>query len=88
MLTVVGGRVVYGAGEFAGLAPPPLPVLPEWSPVKVFGGYHQPRPEATEPVHAHARADWLHELLHRLVRGNRRNSDEPLWGLGCECFAF
>ena len=43
VLTVVGGKVVYGAGEFAGLAPPPLPVMPDWSPVKAYGGYHQVR---------------------------------------------
>jgi hypothetical protein len=39
-LTVVGGKVVYGAGDFAHLddtAPPPA--MPEWSPVRRFGGY-------------------------------------------------
>ncbi len=39
-LTVVGGKVVYGAGDFAGSdqgAPPPA--MPEWSPVRAFGGY-------------------------------------------------
>lgn len=39
-LTVVGGRVVYGAGEFKALdssAPPPA--MPDWSPVRSFGGY-------------------------------------------------
>ena len=39
-LTVVGGKVVYGAGEFAQLdegAPPPA--MPDWSPVRRFGGY-------------------------------------------------
>src|SRR5207244_6980932 len=41
VLTVVGGKVVYGAKEFERLAPPPLPVSPDWSPVKVYGGYHQ-----------------------------------------------
>jgi hypothetical protein len=90
VLTIVGGKVVYGAGEFAGLSPPPPPVLPEWSPVKAYGGYHQPRPEAAGATHAHscARSGWLHGLLHRLAGANRRRSDEPLWGLGCECFAF
>ncbi|HJZ59923.1 MAG TPA: amidohydrolase, partial [Gemmataceae bacterium] len=39
ILTVVGGNVVYAGGEFAGLAPPPLPVLPDWSPVAAYGGY-------------------------------------------------
>src|SRR2546423_12673455 len=49
VLTLVGGKVVYGAGEFAGLAPAPLPVLPEGSPVATYGGYHQPPPPAGGP---------------------------------------
>ena len=40
VLTIVGGKVVYGSAEFAHLAPPPLPVSPDWSPVKAYGGYH------------------------------------------------
>jgi predicted amidohydrolase YtcJ len=39
-LTIVGGKVVYGAGDFASLdegAPPPA--MPDWSPVRNFGGY-------------------------------------------------
>jgi hypothetical protein len=39
-LTMVGGKVVYGAGDFAALddgAPPPA--MPDWSPVRTFGGY-------------------------------------------------
>ncbi|MDR0577024.1 MAG: amidohydrolase [Candidatus Accumulibacter sp.] len=39
-LTVVGGRVVYGAGDFAALdGDPPPPAMPEWSPVRAFKGY-------------------------------------------------
>ena len=40
VLTIVGGKVVYGVGDFAKLdenAPPPA--MPEWSPVRTFGGY-------------------------------------------------
>jgi len=39
-LTVVGGKIVYGAAEFAHLdeATPP-PAMPDWSPVRRFGGY-------------------------------------------------
>jgi predicted amidohydrolase YtcJ len=40
LLTVVGGRVVYGAGQFAafdGAGPPPA--MPDWSPARRFGGY-------------------------------------------------
>jgi Amidohydrolase family len=39
-LTLVGGRIVYGAGDFKsldGAAPPPA--MPGWSPVRNFGGY-------------------------------------------------
>ncbi|WP_296738689.1 amidohydrolase [Mesorhizobium sp.] len=37
-LTMVGGKVVYGAGTFARLdeAPPP-PAMPDWSPARNFG---------------------------------------------------
>ena len=39
-LTVVGGKVVYGAGDFAALDEAPLPpAMPDWSPVRSFGGY-------------------------------------------------
>jgi predicted amidohydrolase YtcJ len=89
VLTLVGGTVVYGAGAFANLAPPPLPVLPDWSPVKVYGGYHQARQPDARVTQAHARAHGTHGLLHRSLGRIRRDRPEPLWGgLGCECFAF
>src|SRR5882724_1124403 len=43
VLTVVGGKVVYASGEFSKLAPPPLPVSLDWSPIKHYGGYQQPQ---------------------------------------------
>jgi predicted amidohydrolase YtcJ len=39
-LTLVGGKIVYGTGDFAPLdkvGPPPA--MPDWSPVRTFGGY-------------------------------------------------
>jgi predicted amidohydrolase YtcJ len=39
-LTVVGGRIVYAAGDLKAhddAAPPPA--MPDWSPVRTFGGY-------------------------------------------------
>jgi predicted amidohydrolase YtcJ len=39
-LTIVGGRIAYAAGAFAALddgGPPPA--MPDWSPVRAFGGY-------------------------------------------------
>jgi predicted amidohydrolase YtcJ len=39
-LTIVGGKVVYGAGDFSGIDGPALPpAMPDWSPVRTFGGY-------------------------------------------------
>lgn len=40
-LTIVDGKIVYGDSDFASIAPAPLPVIPAWSPVKLFGGYQQ-----------------------------------------------
>ncbi|MEW6024567.1 MAG: amidohydrolase [Pseudomonadota bacterium] len=39
LLTVVNGKVVYGAGEYAPLAPGLPAVSPAWSPVATYGGY-------------------------------------------------
>jgi hypothetical protein len=41
VLTIVGGKVVYAAGPYARLDPPPLPALPDWLPVRHYGGYHK-----------------------------------------------
>lgn len=38
-LTMVGGKVVYAAGDFVKLDEPPPPAMPDWSPVRRFGGY-------------------------------------------------
>ncbi|NEQ68759.1 MAG: amidohydrolase [Symploca sp. SIO2D2] len=40
VLTIVDGQPVYGAAEFSNFSPPPLPISPDWSPVKYYGGYH------------------------------------------------
>ena len=46
VLTIVGGKVVYAAAPFGRLAPPQLPVAPDWSPVKSYGG-HWPAAQLT-----------------------------------------
>lgn len=43
VLTVMDGRVVYGAQDYQSLAPALPEILPAWSPIKHFGGYHQAR---------------------------------------------
>ena len=88
VLTVVGGKVVYATAEFSKLAPPALPVSPEWSPVKQYGGYARASGQAIGashsansthlPFHAKGQKSW-----HLPVLG-----EFGLWELGCDCFAF
>jgi len=40
VLTVVDGRVVFGAGKYSDLAPKLSKTLPEWSAFNHFGGYY------------------------------------------------
>lgn len=51
VLTVVGGKIVYGAGDYASLAPSLPAVSPNWSPVANYCGYNNSMP--TPPVHEH-----------------------------------
>ncbi len=88
VLTVVGGKVVCATAEFSKLAPPALPVSPDWSPVKQYGGYAKPSDQALGashsavcthlPTHSQQEKSW-----HLPVLG-----DFGLWELGCDCFAF
>ncbi len=91
VLTLVGGKVVYGAGEFARLAPPPLPVMPEWSPVAAYGGYAQPGAHKASGGHVHAHASSTLSAVHTCARAKTRQwgrAVSALWELGCDCFAF
>jgi predicted amidohydrolase YtcJ len=83
VLTIVGGNVVYATGDFSNLAPPPLPVSPDWSPVKEYGGYAESSADnvATSRPKAPSTVDDKHR--HFSVLG-----DLGLWQLGCDCFAF
>ncbi|MGS2737917.1 amidohydrolase [Sinomicrobium sp. M5D2P17] len=39
VLTVVGGNVVFASGEYQNMNPKLPEVIPDWSPVKYYGGY-------------------------------------------------
>ena len=75
VLTIVGGKAVYGAAEFSNLAPPELPVIPEWSPVAHFGGYSKLAP--VEQV-AHSQ-----QVMMGSCHDHKSNP-----GFGCMCWAF
>jgi predicted amidohydrolase YtcJ len=88
VLTAVGGKIVYAAGEFSSHGPASLPVLPDWAPVAHYGGYQN------APVAAHSH---LHHTgcLHT---GSKPASSSAatrvlpspggFWGAGCSCWAF
>jgi predicted amidohydrolase YtcJ len=80
VLTIVGGKVVYADGPFQRFAPPPLPVSPDWSPVKQHGGYF--RPSMARQL-ANSRFTRPPEKRHWHCRFPGR-----LWNFGCDCFAF
>jgi hypothetical protein len=89
VLTIVGGKVVYAAGEFSSLAPPELPVSPDWSPVNQYGGYTQTEEQSTvETATSHAMS--LHDDKHSAAQKTHRwvLGEKGLWSLGCDCFAF
>lgn len=93
-LTMLGGRVVHGTGGFAGHAPPLPPAMPDWSPVRRFGGYQhrraEPAPMARTAVGCCASACTVHGHDH----GRAWTADVPagdprsFWGaFGCSCWA-
>jgi hypothetical protein len=99
-LTVVGGRIVCGAGEFKALddtAPPTA--MPDWSPVRSFGGYGSwaEGGDKARAVRAHAMRICgcanpcaVHGHDHtRAWSGSLPVSDlKSFWGaLGCACWA-
>ncbi|WP_025120972.1 MULTISPECIES: amidohydrolase [unclassified Serratia (in: enterobacteria)] len=98
VMTVVDGKVVYAAGSFSPLSPPPLPVLPEWSPVvNVPGHYRSAPPVATSRVGVSSQAHQccgpcgVHAHQHDIARRSSITigDDNAFWGaFGCSCFAF
>ena len=101
-LTIVGGKVVYGSGAFADLdegGPPPA--MPDWSPVRTFGGYgawgdntaagssQSMRQHATAGCGcAHACAVHGHDHASAWSSAVPAGDLKSFWGvLGCACWA-
>lgn len=101
LLTMVGGKVVYGAGPFATLdegGPPPA--MPDWSPVRRYGGYGAWGAQEGAPLQATLRqaaascgcasACNVHGHAHASAWGSRLPVGDlkSFWGaLGCACWA-
>ena len=94
VLTILGGKVVYGEGEFGPLAPDLPPVMPDWSPVATFGGYHRSKETATATALASACACSstcrVHGHDHAAALGASvpAGDVQSFWGVfGCGCWA-
>ncbi|MGR4042164.1 amidohydrolase [Pseudomonas sp. 910_21] len=91
LLTVVDGKVVHAAGDFAKLAPPSLPVTPDWSPVVKVPGHWKPGAPLQNQVHQCSGPCAVHAHGHQKARlSSVPVSDfQGFWGaFGCSCFAF
>jgi len=90
VLTVVGGKVVHGEGDFADLAPPLPKASPDWSPVGRYGRLRTAPPATLQRqaagccaapcgVHGHRH---LFAAMSEPPAGDRA----AFWGaLGCAC---
>jgi len=80
VLTIVGGKVVYAVKEFSKLAPPPLPVSPDWSPVKIHDGYWRPSLQSSQSLRT------SHAMVSAKPAGREFQGAWNPWWFGCGCF--
>ena len=98
-LTMVGGKIVYGAGDFARLDESDVPpAMPDWSPVRTFGGYAAwAEPEVDAAVRRQAAASCGcasgcgvhgHDHATAWTKSLPISDLKSFWGaLGCACWA-
>lgn len=100
-LTMVGGKVMYAAGMFGDLDEAPIPpAMPDWSPVRRFGGYAARGENSTESAAVRRMAMQSCGCAHACgIHGHDHatawSSELPIadlksfWGaLGCACWAI
>jgi predicted amidohydrolase YtcJ len=98
-LTMVGGKIVYGAGRFASFDEGSLPpAMPDWSPVNRYGGYGAWAADArtqarvaAPAVCGCAHACGIHGHDHATAWSSRLPIADlkSFWGaLGCACWAL
>jgi len=96
VLTLLGGKVVYGEGDFDKLSPEMPPAMPDWSPVRAYGGYQARRPGGQTAMAPHAMCGCanrcgVHGHAHAAAWGVQIpvTDQRGFWGaLGCSCWAF
>lgn len=92
VLTILGGKVVHGEGDYGPLAPALPKPMPDWSPVATFGGHYR-RPEGAQKMAAAcgcASACNVHGHDHAAALGQPVPAADvqSFWGaFGCGCWA-
>jgi predicted amidohydrolase YtcJ len=96
-LTMVGGKIVYSAGQFSGFQEVTVPAaMPDWSPVRRFGGYAGWADEAAHAKRVAAPACGCantcgvhgHDHARSWSSGVPVDDLKSFWGaLGCACWA-
>jgi hypothetical protein len=99
-LTVVAGKVVYAADDFKSFDTPLPPAMPDWSPVRSYGGYFKPtlaegalsQRGASNAMLACgcSRRCGVHGHAHAFARSSPLPTTDTggFWGaLGCSCWA-
>jgi len=92
VLTMLGGKVVHGEGDYAPLAPALPRPMPDWSPVATFGGYHR-RDQSSAKLAATcgcSSACAVHGHDHAAALGTEIAAADvqSFWGVfGCGCWA-
>ena len=92
VLTILGGKVVHGEGDYERLAPDLPAPMPDWSPVATFGGYHRTtETRARMMVNcgcASGCAVHGHDHAAALGASVPASDARTFWGaLGCGCWA-
>jgi hypothetical protein len=101
LFTMVGGKVVYATGPFSDYDQAPPPAMPDWSPVRQYGGYAAwgRKPAQGASAAAGAKAASACGCAHSCqVHGHRHATAwaskipvadlKEFWGaLGCACWA-
>jgi len=96
VLTLLGGKIVYGSNDYASLSPPIPPSMPDWSPARTFAQSRASAGSATSaarllasrcacgngcPVHGHAH-------VYAAQAAVPASDARGFWGvMGCSCWA-
>lgn len=92
VLTILGGKVVHGDGDYGRLAPDLPAPMPDWSPVATFGGYHRTTQTRARMMMncgcASGCAVHGHDHAAALGASVPASDARTFWGaLGCGCWA-